>query len=103
MPLCHRSGKDAVQVPGGLIAGQPLLEDPQHAGVLAQRDPVVALDMGGGGVLALADAMPPAALDPVRAGEQVQRALVQRPVARAWPASSGCGRIQVGWGVGGAW
>ena len=43
--MASASRKDAVQIPGAGLACEAFLVDPEHARVLAQRDPVIPLDV----------------------------------------------------------
>ena len=69
-----------MQEPGALIAGQPGLEHPQHAGVGAQGHPVVAGHVQALGFGPCAAAMPPAAFYAMGADQKLQRALVERAI-----------------------
>jgi len=72
----------AVHEPRILLVRQPRLKQP---GVLAERNPVVPPDVARRRLSVDDNAVPPAAFDPMRPGQEQQDALVHRPVAAHGP------------------
>ena len=77
---CVASSECPMKEPRRLFIGEPRLEDPEHAGVLAQCHPVVAKNVSGLGLTVDHRAVPPTAFDAVRACQQDEYALIERTV-----------------------